>query len=232
MSEIEHILDRVAVELSWLVPPPVFLGGATISLFLDAFGRAQMRPTKDIDCIVPEILSSASWWALEEQLRERGWSPLPDGPICRYRSPSGALVDLMSEEPEVLGFSGRWYPQAVKGAQQRALVTGRQVAVPRPEHLLACKLEAWTDRGRDDPLVSQDLEDVVALLDGCRELESCIVHADEDLRVWIGAMLMTIQNTREQREAAIAHLPIGGDQGERERRFLMLMDRLTQLQVS
>lgn len=53
MSEIERLLDRVAGELAWLSPPPVFLGGATIGLFLDAFGRAQLRSTQDIDCIVP-----------------------------------------------------------------------------------------------------------------------------------------------------------------------------------
>ena len=45
MSEIERILDRVAEELSWLSPDPVYLGGATIGLFLDAVRRAQLRTT-------------------------------------------------------------------------------------------------------------------------------------------------------------------------------------------
>ena len=81
MSEIERILDRVAEELSWLSPAPVFLGGATIGLNLDDFGRAQLRPTLDIDCIVRQVLPRADWWKLEAQLRARGWSPDPGGPI-------------------------------------------------------------------------------------------------------------------------------------------------------
>ncbi len=53
MSELERIVDRVAADLSWVEPEPVFVGGATIGLFLDDFGRSQFRPTKDVDCIVP-----------------------------------------------------------------------------------------------------------------------------------------------------------------------------------
>ncbi len=37
MSDIEHILAGAATDLAWLSPPPVFVGGATIGLFLDDF---------------------------------------------------------------------------------------------------------------------------------------------------------------------------------------------------
>ncbi|MFH2006494.1 MAG: hypothetical protein ABI333_07915 [bacterium] len=226
MSSIEQLLDRVAEELRWLTPKPVFLGGATIGLFLDRFGRAQLRPTYDIDCIVPQVMTRTDWWRLEEQLRDRGWTPVPGGPICRYRSPGGALVDVMAENPEVLGFSGRWYPHTVKGAQPRELVTGRQVMVPTPEHLLACKLEAWSDRGRLDSLASRDLEDVVSLLDGCRELEAGMAAASTELQGWIAEVLCEILDSRVHREAVLAHVPRGGDQATRERRLRALMERL------
>ena len=36
--KIEIVLDQVAAELDWLEPEPVFLGGATIGLFLDHLG--------------------------------------------------------------------------------------------------------------------------------------------------------------------------------------------------
>ena len=228
MSEIERILDRVAEELSWLSPAPVFLGGATIGLYLDDFGRAQLRPTLDIDCIVRQVLTRADWWKLEAQLRARGWSPDPGGPICRYHSPSGELVDLMAETPEVLGFHGRWYPETVRGAQLRELVTGRRVRVPSPEHLLACKLEAWCDRGRADALLSRDLEDVVSLLDGCLELEARVTAASRELQGWIAGVLEELLDNRNQREAVVAHVPRGGDQPTREQRLLALMKRLAE----
>jgi len=42
-------LDAVVDELAWLEPPPVYVGGAVVPLFLDDFGRSQMRPTEDVD---------------------------------------------------------------------------------------------------------------------------------------------------------------------------------------
>jgi len=226
MSDIEHILDGVADDLSWLSPPPVFVGGATIGLFLDAFGRSHLRPTKDIDCIVPEVSTRQSWWDLEAELGRRGWNPDASGPICRYRSPNGALVDLMPTVPEVLGFQGRWYPAAVASAQLRRLVTGRGVRTPTPELLLACKLEAWRNRGRDDPLLSSDLEDIAALLEGCRELEQRVTTASAELRSWIAVELGEVLRDAGAREALLGHLPRGGDQGARERRVLALVEAL------
>lgn len=225
MSAIELILDAVAGELDWLEPEPVFLGGATIGLFLDAFGRSQLRPTEDVDCIVPAVLTRGAWWAFEEQLRNRGWSPDATGPICRYRSPSGTLVDLMTEDPEVLGFAGRWYPSAVATSERRQLVTGRRIRVPRAELLLACKLDAWNDRGKKDPLASKDLEDVVSLLDGCAELEAQVDIAPVELRDWLTAEFAEILGTASYLEAAIGQLPRGGDMAGRERKLLARMAR-------
>lgn len=225
-SEIERTLDRVAGELDWLAPPPVFLGGATIGLFLDDFGRAQLRPTHDIDCIVPEVITRVGWWRLEEKLRQRGWSPAKGGPICRYQSPNGALVDLMPEAPEALGFTGRWYSLAVRGALRSELFTGRFILVPAPEILLACKLEAWQDRGREDPLLSQDLEDVVSLLDGCRELDERVAGASEYLQRWLAEVFAEILDHPDMLDAVLAQLPRGGDEPSREGLLLKRIARL------
>lgn len=227
MSAIEQALDEVAEDLSWLEAEIVFVGGATIGLFLDALGRAQLRPTVDVDCIVPTVLTQSGWWRLEEQLRRRRWAPDPEGPICRYRSPRGALVDLMPQEPTVLGFAGEWYPSAVATAERRALVTGRSILVPTPALLFACKLEAWRDRGTADPYGSKDLEDLVALLDGCRELEQSIATAAPDVRQSIAAGLGAIWADAWHREAALGHLPRGGDPLAQEARVRALVGRLT-----
>ena len=125
MSEIEHVVDAVAAGLAWISPEPVYVGGATIGLFLDALGRSQLRATLDVDCIVPSVVTRVAWWKLEEGLRARGWSPDPDGPICRYRSPGGVLVDLMSEDPGVLVLS-----RFAGAAHQRTQVVIGQSAAP------------------------------------------------------------------------------------------------------
>lgn len=92
MGEIEFAVDRVAGALRWLEHPPVFVGGATIGLFLDDFAKAQMRPTKDVDCILPGANSYTSWARIEAQLRRRGWSWVSAavGIRPRWRTRSGA----------------------------------------------------------------------------------------------------------------------------------------------
>jgi hypothetical protein len=223
-SQLE--LDAVAQDLDWLEPQPVFVGGATIELFVDSFGRRQLRPTDDVDCIVTQIVSKTKWFALEEELRKQGWSPDLRGPICRYRSPSGRLVDLLPEDPSIIGFAGMWFKDAVENAQSAQLVTGRSILVPSAELLFACKLEAWHDRGKVDPLMSQDLEDLASLLDGCLELEMRVSSAPEHLRGWIAGECRELLSNRSYREVLLANLPRGGDLRAREAKVLALVERL------
>lgn len=231
MNEIERILSEVAAELDWLAPAPVFIGGATIGLFLDPFGRSQLRPTKDIDCILPTLTTTMEWFSLERELRRRGWQPDPAGPICRYQSPRGHTVDLLAERPEAQGFAGRWFGAAVAHAEER-LLEERRIRVPNAAHLLACKLEAFTDRGAADPLASTDFEDIVSLLDGCADIESCMETAPADLNAYIAAEMARIAGSRALLEAALGHLPRGGDQAGRQSRLRARLQALAQWRPS
>lgn len=53
----------------------------------------------------------------------------------------------MPESPKALGFAGRWYTEAVRSASWHVLSTGTSVRIPCPTRLLACKLQAYIDRG-------------------------------------------------------------------------------------
>jgi hypothetical protein len=228
MSQVELIVDGVAEELEWLPMEPVFVGGAVIGLYLDDFGRSQIRPTDDVHCIV-HVVTRADWWDLEKQLRTHHWSPDPDGPVCRYLSRRGVKVDLMPVDPSVLGFAGQWYPAVVETAEQRKLSTGRRILVPNVALLVACKLEAFGDRGMADPHMSEDLEDVVALLDGCGELEACVVAAAEGARAYVAEELVRLLDDPALLEVVTAQLPPAGDPSAQETRVLALMKRLADL---
>ncbi|MDD5309197.1 MAG: hypothetical protein PHU25_17935 [Deltaproteobacteria bacterium] len=217
--DFEIALDRAASLLEWLKPAPVFIGGTVVPLFLDAFGRAQARPTKDVDCIVPEVLSYVAYAKLEERLRANGWEPDPEGPICRYRKEGGGTVDFLPEDPSVLGFAGRWYPDTVRSATLRRLVTGREILIPCASRLLACKLEAFFDRGLSDPMASQDLEDVVSLLDGCADLDARVAEAPFPLRRYLATELCRIIDDGALSQFLVAHLPRGGDEITRAERL-------------
>lgn len=134
----------------------------------------------------------------------------------------------MTEDPEVLGFSSVWYPKVVATAERRVLVTERAVLVPTPALLLACKLEAWENRGTADPYASRDLEDVAALLDGCRELELSVRETDSKVRSWIRAALTRVVGERAYEQALIGQLPRAGDAAGQELRVRSLVERICQ----
>jgi hypothetical protein len=226
MLEFEALLSQVARHLAWLDPPPVYIGGAIVPFYLDEFGREQMRPTKDVDCIVSAIYSHLEYTKLEAQLRSRGWQPDPDGPICRYLGPEGLIVDFMPVAPEILGFAGRWYPQTVESAMEMRLPDGQSISLPNVSLLFACKLEAFSDRGFKDPYLSKDLEDIVALLDGCITLEREISAASDELKSFVAENLRAILSSDQLIAAAEAQLPRGGSEDERLQRFNERVQRL------
>lgn len=57
------------------------------------------------------------------------------------------LLDLMPVEPEVLGFSNRWYPYAVETAEPTDLGTGITIRLVSAVGFVATKLEAFAGRG-------------------------------------------------------------------------------------
>jgi hypothetical protein len=93
----------------------------------------------------------------------------PDAPICRWRY-RDLEVDLMPTDPAILGFANRWYPLAVSSAQMVQLPNGIAIRLITAPLFVATKFEAFTDRGKDDPLGSHDMEDIINVIDGRSEL--------------------------------------------------------------
>ncbi len=66
----------------------------------------------------------------------------------------------------MLGFSTEWYAKAFQSAQPFAVPGGPVIRLVTPAYFLATKLTAFHDRGRQDPIVSHDPEDIVTVIDG------------------------------------------------------------------
>lgn len=87
--------------------------------------------------------------------------------ICRWLATTddGELVlDAMPGSAELLGVENRWQRAGLAAALAVVLPSGRRIRRSRLS-MLATKLEAWLERGAGDHLRSQDLEDVVSLVD-------------------------------------------------------------------
>jgi hypothetical protein len=78
---------------------------------------------------------------------------------------------------EALGFGNRWYRAAFETAQERRISGETTLRLVRAPHFVATKLEAFKSRGRGSYVGSQDLEDIVAVIDGRAALEEEIQAA-------------------------------------------------------
>lgn len=91
----------------------VFVGDATISLYADDPAAAEPRPTDDIDVVVELATYTEFSNQLEDRLRQLGFvNDVESGIICRYKI-DGLVVDIMPTNPDVLGFSNRWYKDGI-----------------------------------------------------------------------------------------------------------------------
>ena len=164
------MLELMASRLGPLLEQLVFVGGCTTGLFVTDPLIPPVRVTRDVD-VITEASSRHDYHLQEEKLRQLGFTPdqSPEAPICRWRI-GELLLDLMPTDPAILGFANRWYGDALKQAIPVALPSGQIIRTLTPPHFLATKLEAFHGRGKGDYWGSHDMEDIVCLIDGRREI--------------------------------------------------------------
>lgn len=180
-------LRRIAEALGELREQVVFVGGAVAGLLVTDPLADSVRATRDVDAVV-----NADWLSfrrIEEQVERRGFArDASSDVICRWvHKPSGLLFDLMPVQPEVLGFSNRWYPYAVETAEPVDLGDGVTIRLVSAMAFVATKLEAFVSRGGGDFMSSHDLEDVMNIVDGREELGDEMAKAPTDLKEAVGA---------------------------------------------
>jgi predicted nucleotidyltransferase len=174
-STLDDLLDRV-----------VFVGGATITLWITDPGAPAPRPTKDVDVVV-EVTSRLGFHAFESSLRKHGFAQDEESQvICRWRHrATDLLLDAMPADARILGFANRWQQNALPHAVERRLPSGADIRAIPPPYLLATKIEAFNNRGSGDFLASPDFDDIITLIDGRQELIDELNEANEDLRRYL-----------------------------------------------
>lgn len=182
-----------------------YVGGAVVPLLLTDPAAPRPRVTLDVDVVI-DVAPRHRFNEIEDNLRAAGHTQPPDGPICRWLV-HGILVDFMPVEAEVLGFSNPWYRYLEHSYDIVDIGGGQSLRVASPAVWLATKLQAFLDRGKDDLISSQDLEDVVILVDGRPELSKEIEGADADVRAFIVSVFRSLLVEEELRVAVQAHLP-------------------------
>lgn len=182
----------------------VFVGGSTTGLLITESSRPQARATKDVDVIV-ELASLSAYYALEQELRSRGFSSDQEV-TCRWHF--GELkFDVIPTRDVGLGFENRWYPLAAQQSEQRLLPSGAVIKVIAPPLFIGTKLEAFHSRGNGDYGASHDMEDIIAVVDGRAELATEIAGSNAELTNYIREEFDDLLARSEFVDSLAWHLP-------------------------
>jgi hypothetical protein len=133
-------LLATARRLGSLCDEVVFVGGQVTELLVTDPAAARIRPTVDVDVVVP-VASRAGWQALERRLASLGFHPdrRRGAPICRFRSEDDLVLDAMPRDARILGFTNPWYELAVDSSERHVLDTDIAIRRPTAPAFLATK---------------------------------------------------------------------------------------------
>ncbi len=192
-----HMLEEVAEALGEELREQVaFVGGCTtVLLITDEYTQESIRGTDDVDLVI-HLTSTADWYRLEEHLKPKGFRNTgQDAVTCRLRL--GALkVDFMPTDERVLGFSNTWFVGGLENATYHPLPNGIRIKVFAAPWFLAAKLQAYQGRGNGDVLMSNDIEDIIALVDGREELSGEMKQAPNALQKFVSEQLSELLRLR------------------------------------
>jgi len=189
-----ELLELAAERLRQLLPEIVFVGGCATGLLIDDPAAAPVRGTYDVD-VIAEISSYAEYAVFSDRLRALGFKEdtREGAPLCRWTH--GALtLDVMPLDSQVLGFSNRWYPDALQTAGNVRLPGGLVIRAINAPYFLGTKLEAFKGRGKRDYLASHDLEDFMAVVDGRQFLVAEVKGASSELKIYIADSVRRLLN--------------------------------------
>lgn len=194
LAMLEQVAEALGEDLRARL---AFVGGCTTAFFVtDAATLEGVRATDDVDLVV-DLAGYGAWVRLQDDLRARGFRESAEEDLtCRMRL--GALkVDIMPDDPAILGFSNPWYRLGMETAVEQALTDRLTIRLFTPPLFLATKLQAWVGRGGGDMVMSRDLEDVLLVVDGRPALVDEVRAAQPDVRAFIATELAALMKGRD-----------------------------------
>ena len=187
----------------------VFLGGCATGLLITDPAAPAIRVTRDVDAII-EVASRSEYYSLSEKLRILGFKEdTSDGaPLCRWLADS-VILDVMPTDAGILGFGNQWFASAMEHSRNIELSDGMKIRIVSAPYFLMTKLEAFEGRGNGDYLMSRDIEDIVAVLDGRPEIRNELRQADPVLAQAIAERCSALLKEARFIDALPGHMPAG-----------------------
>lgn len=202
-----NILELAVDQLGELTDEMVFLGGCATGLLITDPAAPPIRATQDVDAIV-QVVSRAEYYQFSEKLRDKGFRDdvREAAPICRWVT-DNVTLDVMPTDVKILGFGNEWYELAIEHSEMIELPSGNQIQMVSAPYFLITKLEAFKGRGGGDYLLSHDIEDIVAVLDGRPELPDEVKYAKSELKSELARRFSRLLRDHSFTSAVSGHMP-------------------------
>lgn len=199
-----EVIRKISLALGEMNERVIFVGGATLGLYVDDPAAENVRATKDVDITV-EIASLGELESIRQELVNKGFTQSPeDNVICRFRY-DNIKVDVMSTKEVGWAPANPWFSQGF--AQRETVQLGDQSIqlLPLP-YFIASKFSAHTGRGGKDPRTSHDFEDIVYVIDNRSDIVEQINKAPIDVKPYLKEQLGKILNDDFLQEAILGNL--------------------------
>ncbi|MEO1448884.1 MAG: hypothetical protein AAFV07_05110 [Bacteroidota bacterium] len=208
----EHI-QLVAEGFGDRLKQVVFVGGGILDVYATDRAAPPARPTQDIDVIINvDALFDLFRW--EPWLEQRGFlrSDPSQKPALNWTY-KGVKVHLAPLNPEISGYSNRWFEEGVFHSRAHRLPNGTLIRIFTPAYFIAAKIEAFIHRGEGDFRSSEDFEDLVYLLDNRPEILDDLTKAFHEVRKYIQGHFARFLEHPDLEEGLMYALPFGADEG-------------------
>lgn len=198
------IIQKVAHALAELNDEVIYVGGATVSLYINDPAAEDVRPTKDID-ISLQIASISHLEEIREQLGAKGIKQTADlDVICRFKL-DDILIDVMGTKPIGWAPANPWFAQGFEH-KEAIDIDGITIYIMPLPYFLASKFSAHNDRGGNDPRMSHDFEDITYILDNRTDWHELIKDAPEEVKGFLVKELKNILESNRKQEAILGNL--------------------------
>ena len=199
-----EVIHTIAYALGEMNEQVVFVGGATVGLYINDPAADDVRPTKDVD-ISLAIVTLGELESVRKELIRRGFKQSSENDvICRFRY-EGIKVDVMSTKAVGWAPANPWFSP---GFAKREIIDIRDQKVqilPLP-YFLASKFSAYNDRGARDPRTSHDFEDIVYVLDNRTDIVEQFALIPDDVRPYLEEQFQKILDDKDMQEAIYGNL--------------------------
>lgn len=218
-----EVIKKISLALGEINERVIFVGGATIGLYIDDPAAEDVRATKDVDITI-EIASLGELESFRQELVKKGFTQsAKDNVICRFRY-DNIKVDVMSTNEVGWAPANLWFSQGF--AQRETVQLGDQSIqlLPLP-YFIASKFSAHTGRGGKDPRTSHDFEDIVYVIDNRSDIVEQINLAPIDVKLYLKEQLGKILNDDFLQEAILGNLAYD----TREARFARIIQCIREI---